>query len=63
MDQHLPKIASACDAAATCLAIGTLFNWLPAATSLLAAIWWLIRIYETRTVKGLIAWLCGRDAG
>ena len=61
MDQHLQKIAYACDAAMTCLALSALFNWLPAATSLLAAVWWLIRIYETKAVRGLIAWLCGRS--
>lgn len=34
--------------------VGAMGGWLPAIAALLAIIWWMIRIYETKTVQGWI---------
>lgn len=36
------------------IVIGTLASWLPSIASLLSIVWVAIRIYETRTVQGLL---------
>jgi hypothetical protein len=33
------------------LIVGAMGGWLPTVAALLAVIWWLIRIYETKTVQ------------
>lgn len=40
--------------------LGTLMQVLPALAALLTVIWTGIRIYETETVKSMIAWFRGR---
>ncbi len=40
--------------------IGVLVGWLPAVAAIVTIVWTLIRIYETKTVKELIAaWRAG----
>ena len=34
--------------------LGTLMSWLPAVAALLSIIWTLLRIYESKTVQGLL---------
>jgi hypothetical protein len=34
--------------------LGTLMDWLPAVAALLSIIWTLLRIYESKTVQGLL---------
>ena len=34
--------------------LGTLAQWLPAVAALFTVIWTVIRIYETKTVQGLL---------
>lgn len=34
--------------------IATIAGWLPAVAALVSIVWGLIRIYETRTVQGLL---------
>jgi hypothetical protein len=34
--------------------LGTLMEWLPAVAALLSIIWTLLRIYESKTVQGLL---------
>ena len=34
--------------------LGTLMDWLPAVAALLSIIWTMLRIYESKTVQGLL---------
>jgi hypothetical protein len=34
--------------------LGTLMSWLPAVAALLSIIWTVLRIYESKTVQGLL---------
>jgi hypothetical protein len=34
--------------------LGTLMDWLPAVAALLSIIWTVLRIYESKTVQGLL---------
>ena len=34
--------------------LGTLMEWLPAVAALLSIIWTVLRIYESKTVQGLL---------
>ena len=34
--------------------LGTLMDWLPAVAALLSIIWTLLRIYESKTIQGLL---------
>lgn len=52
LPQHV-KVAA--DALSLSAVISTLFGWLPSATALLSFVWICIRLYETETVKALIA--------
>jgi hypothetical protein len=35
--------------------LGTLAQWLPAVAALFTVVWTVIRIYETKTVQGLLS--------
>ena len=34
--------------------LGTLMDWLPAVAALLSIVWTVLRIYESKTVQGLL---------
>jgi hypothetical protein len=42
------------DFASVATVLGTLMDWLPAVAALLSIIWTLLRIYESKTVQGLL---------
>jgi hypothetical protein len=52
MDEHTKHVV---DTVSTVTVVGTLMNWIPAIAGLVTIIWYLIRIFETKTVKDLIA--------
>jgi len=45
---------AAIDGVAGATTLGAFFSWIPEATAVAALAWWLIRIFETETVK---SWL------
>jgi len=54
MEQHKAELLkSAVDGASILTVIGTLSEFLPPLAALFTVIWTAIRIYETKTVKGL----------
>ena len=42
------------DVVSASIAVGALFQWLPAVAALLTIIWTGLRIYESETVQGLL---------
>ena len=52
MEQHTKHLL---DGAALLGAIATFVGWLPAIAATLSIIWTAIRIWETKTVQGLVA--------
>jgi hypothetical protein len=61
MEPHNIEIAKkAGDYVFASITLGAFFNLLPHITAIAAFIWWIIRIYETETVRGFIDKLRGR---
>lgn len=53
--EHLPdRLKQLLDALSLATVLGNLISMLPAIATVLPIIWWLIRIYETPTVQGLL---------
>ncbi|NLR72867.1 hypothetical protein HGI47_18485 [Novosphingobium sp. ERN07] len=53
--EHLPdRLKQLLDALSLATVLGNLISMLPAIATILPIIWWLIRIYETPTVQGLL---------
>lgn len=50
--EHVAKAIG--DVASASIAVGALFQWLPAVAALLTIIWTGLRIYESETVQRLI---------
>ena len=42
------------DIASVAIVVATIADWLPAVAALLTVVWTAIRIWETRTVQGLL---------
>ena len=56
VDEHLKQIA---DVVSVTTIFGTLMGILPSVAAVLSIVWSLVRLYETRTVRGIIAKLKG----
>lgn len=53
--ESLPdRLKQLLDALSLATVLGNLISMLPAIATILPIIWWLIRIYETPTVQGLL---------
>ncbi len=52
--QHQEPIKHVVDALAVGTVLGTLAAWLPPVAAIFTIVWSMIRIYETKTVQGLI---------
>jgi len=58
VDEHLKQIA---DVVSVTTIFGTLMGILPSVAAVLSIVWSLVRLYETRTVRGIIAKLKGNS--
>jgi hypothetical protein len=54
MNDHAKHVG---DALAVTTTVATVFQWLPAIAAILTIVWTAIRIYETKTVQGIVLWL------
>lgn len=54
-EQMLEQAKPLGDAASITAMLATLIGWAPNAAAVLSLIWMAIRIYETKTVQGIIA--------
>jgi hypothetical protein len=55
MDQHIETVKHVGDWASIAVVIGTVVGWLTPVAALLSIVWTLIRIWESKTVQGLVA--------
>ena len=53
--QRAEQLKQVADTASIGTVVATIIGWLPEATAVLSFLWMCIRIYETRTVQGIIA--------
>lgn len=58
VDEHLKQVA---DVVSVTTIFGTLMGILPSVAAVLSIVWSLVRLYETRTVRGIIAKLKGNS--
>ena len=58
VDEHVKQIA---DVVSVTTIFGTLMGILPSVAAVLSIVWSLVRLYETRTVRGIIAKLKGNS--
>ena len=58
VDEHLKQIA---DVVSVTTVFGTLMGILPSVAAVLSIVWSLVRLYETRTVRGIISKLKGNS--
>jgi len=58
VDEHLKQIV---DVISVTTIFGTLMGILPSVAAVLSIVWSLVRLYETRTVRGIIAKLKGNS--
>jgi len=60
LQQTQEAVKQAGDAASILVVAGTLLDALPAVAAAFTIVWTAIRIWETQTVKGMVACLLGR---
>jgi len=60
MNPHAETVKHVLDSLSFGVVVGTVIGYLPALAALLSIVWTAIRIFETRTVRLLVARLAGR---